>query len=400
MTPPADWTTPIDIRNELQRHWDRGRILAARLDGTPLFPLALRFRRPDAKALSERFDDVRKWIKALEEGSKVTQGFGYEIEWTEINHRQIGRNRLPVGVKLAAEHDAVRLIGKHRQVERFRCLTDATLRRFPALLEWLTRHPLTVLDHAEDWTRIIGMLAWFRDHPRAGLYLRQLDIEGVDTKFIEARKGLLSELLDRVLPTEAVDERFTGASRFEQRYGLASKPPLVRFRLLDKGLGFGELTDLTVPATEFARISIAARRTFITENEINGLAFPLQTHSLVIFGLGHALGLLGEAEWLKSTSIYYWGDIDTHGFAILDRLRATFPHVKSFLMDRATLIAHRRLWVWESDRYEGALSRLVDAEQALFEDLKSNALGQGVRLEQERISFGWLKRELATLPAA
>ena len=33
------------------------------------------------------------------------------------------------------------------------------------------------------------------------------------------------------------------------------------------------------------------------------------------------------------------GDIDTHGFAILDTLRARFDHVESFLMDRDTLMA-------------------------------------------------------------
>ena len=33
-------------------------------------------------------------------------------------------------------------------------------------------------------------------------------------------------------------------------------------------------------------------------------------------------------------------DIDTHGFAILDPLRANFPQAQSFLMDRDTLPAH------------------------------------------------------------
>src|SRR5216684_1692083 len=87
-----------------------------------------------------------------------------------------------------------------------------------------------------------------------------------------------------------------------------------------------------------------------------------------------------------------WGDIDTHGFAILDRLRAFFPYAQSFLMDRTTLMAHRELWGRERDRYERPLSRLTIPEQVLFEELKDGLLGDRVRLEQERISFGWLSR--------
>jgi hypothetical protein len=400
MSEPAEWTTPADIRSELRRHWRQGRILAARLADTPLFPLTLRrFRRPDAKALSAHFDAVRKWIRALEEGSKAARGFGYDILWEEINHRQLGRNRLPAGTCVASERDALRLIGMQREAERFAALADATLTQFPTLRDWLVRYPLRALAHADDWQRIVAVLAWFRDHPRAGLYLRQIDIPGIDTKFIETRRGLLSELLDRVLPPAAVDPRFAAGRAFEQRYGLTAEPPLVRFRLLDRRLAIRGLSDLTVPAADFARLDFEAERVFVTENKINGLAFPASAGGLVVFGLGNALALLAEAAWLARKTLYYWGDIDTHGFAILDRMRAVFPETRSFLMDRRTLLAHRASWVRESDRYEGALDRLTAAEQDLFEELKRDLLGDHVRLEQELIAFGWLERALSALPA-
>ncbi len=38
------------------------------------------------------------------------------------------------------------------------------------------------------------------------------------------------------------------------------------------------------------------------------------------------------------------GDIDTYGFAMLDRLRSYHPHIRSLLMDEATLLQHRPLW--------------------------------------------------------
>ena len=61
--------------------------------------------------MSDRFDDVQRWVRALDDGSKARPGFGYEIEWTEINHRQLGRNRLPTGARIDTEKDALRLIG-------------------------------------------------------------------------------------------------------------------------------------------------------------------------------------------------------------------------------------------------------------------------------------------------
>jgi len=213
----------------------------------------------------------------------------------------------------------------------------------------------------------------------------------VDTKFIESRTRLLSELLDLLLAPQAVD---TTAKTFEQRYGLLAKPLLVRFRLLDSNFDLHGFSDLTVPASEFARLDLPVKMVFITENDVNGIAYPDVSSSLVIFGLGYGLERLAAVEWLRKKTVYYWGDIDTHGFAILDRLRAALPHVQSFLMDHETLMAHRSLWVRENDPSTGSLSRLTVSEQAVYDDLRQDRLGEQVRLEQERISFGWLKQAL------
>ena len=157
---------------------------------------------------------------------------------------------------------------------------------------------------------------------------------------------------------------------------------------MDERLAIGGLCDLTIPATDFASLRLDVRRVFITENEINGLAFPPRAHSLVIFGLGYGLERLTEATWLAATELHYWGDIDTHGFEMLDRLRAAFPTANSLLMDRATLLAHRASWVAESRRFEGRLSRLTVPEQALLDELRTDAHGERVRLEQERTRLG------------
>ena len=105
---------------------------------------------------------------ALQEGSKQRRGFGYDIIWTEINHRQLGRNQMPAGIRVDAEQDAFRLIGTRTEAERFSTLSEGILRQFPALREWLARHPLTVPPVcAADWQRIMAVLAWFEIIRRA-----------------------------------------------------------------------------------------------------------------------------------------------------------------------------------------------------------------------------------------
>lgn len=393
----SGWTTPADIESQLRRLWDRGRILAARFEDKPLFPLRLRFRAPASGNLADQFDAARDWIRILESGSRSSRGFGYNIIWREVNHRQLGRNAVPNGVEIDTEVDAVRLIGKSREAERFTGLAEATLTVFPVLLDWLASKPLTVLEHAGDWEKMLAVLEWFHSHPRSGLYLRQLDIAGVDTKFIEVRRGLLSELLALILPPETIDVHAVGARGFEQRFGLRSKPALVRFRLLDSRFSIGGLSDLSVPAGQLAAVTLPIRRVFITENEINGLAFPEVPESMVIFGLGYGLDRLHEIEWLREREVFYWGDIDTHGFAILDRLRATFPDARSLLMDRETLLEHRHLWVEEEKRFVGDLERLTDPERSVFKDLRDNRYGKNIRLEQERISFNLVKQRVHVL---
>jgi hypothetical protein len=123
---------------------------------------------------------------------------------------------------------------------------------------------LQVIENAQDWLRFLDVLTWFVANPRSGLYLRQLDIAGIDTKFVETRRGLISELLDIVLTPPLPDQSWRtmvgpgGGLSFEVRFGLRPRPALVRFRLLDPQFAINGLTDLTVPAEQFATLSCRA----------------------------------------------------------------------------------------------------------------------------------------------
>ena len=397
----TDWTTAADLRRRVLRDWERGLLLSLSLTGEALYPWRIPLKGPTTAMLADQFDAVRQWIRALAEGAKTEAGksgssSGYRLEFQEINHRQLGRNQVPVAAWLDTEGDALALIGKRREAARFHELATPIALAFPQLQTWLAKRPLRALEQADDWPGLLGVLRWIAEHPRPNVYLRQIDVPGVHSKFIERHRALLSELLDLVLPAAAIAAASaSGAAGFERRYGFRAKPLPIRFRLLDAP--FHGLTDLSVPCDEFARLSLPARRVFITENEINFLASPRVPDSLVIFGAGYGFEPLAEASWLQAREIYYWGDIDSHGFAILDQLRGHFPHARSLLMDRATLLAHRPLWGREATPTQRALSRLQADEAGLYDDLRHDRIGPALRLEQERIGFAWVQAALARI---
>lgn len=393
----SDWTRPGDLKSRLQREWDRGRILAAEAAGESLFPLRIPLRHPGARELLAHFGEAREWIEDITGRSREKTGRGYDLEWQEVNHRQLGRNRLPVAAVFASAADALGFIGRQKDALRFRTLCRDILAAFPGLGPWLTRRPLAVLAHDDQWPRLLCVLRWLADHPRPGIYVRQLEIPGVDTKFIEGHKRVLGELLDAVLPGGAVDGAATGIAGFEQRYGFRTKPPQVRFRLLDPRLYIHGLSDLQIPADDFAGLTLDVRRVFITENEINGLSFPDVDGAMVVFGLGYGLDRLARARWLNAKKIHYWGDIDTHGFAMLDQMRAYFPRTRSLLMDRETLMANQDLWGREVSPMSRDLARLDAAESAVYEDLRSHRLAEALRLEQERVGYACLISALGAL---
>ena len=155
---------------------------------------------------------------------------------------------------------------------------------------------------------------------------------------------------------------------------------------------FRGFSELSVRANEFTAAPEGVTRAYVIENEITYLAFPVPAAAMVIFGGGYAVPVLEPLGWLAGLDVVYWGDIDTHGFAILNRLRHHLPHARSMLMDRATLLAHRDHWTTEPSPTTAALDRLDRAESALYAELISDAYAPSVRLEQERISFSAVEK--------
>lgn len=385
------WTRPKDLKAQLVRLWERGELLRDVVTGNARFPLRLTLKVPGSTDMTDRFDLVRAWAAELAAATLM------RLEWKEIRHRVQGAQHFPASVWIDSPEDALTWLGKHREWERFSAQVATTRQTHPPLLSWLEKRPLQALELSAQWPRILDVVRWLVEHPRPGIYLRQVDLPGVHTKFIEAHRGVLSELFDLALPADAVDAPKTGVSQFSTRYGFLDKPTRIRFRVLDPNVQAGpsgSCPDVTLDSDSFSRLALDVQQVFITENETNFLALPNVSGAIVIFGAGYGWDALAKAKWLEKCTIHYWGDIDTHGFAILDRLRVHFGHVTSFLMDRETLEAHASFWGVENNPLRVDLRRLTPEEQALYDDLRDNRIRKGLRLEQEHVGFRWLQKHL------
>ncbi len=110
---------------------------------------------------------------------------------------------------------------------------------------------------------------------------------------------------------------------------------------------------------ELARLELPVRTVFIVENQATYLAFREVHNVIVVWGGGYAVTALDGPPWLARRDVVYWGDLGTHGFAILSRLRERVSSVRSNLMDRATLLAHQDQLVVEPSPNEVVLGFLA-----------------------------------------
>jgi hypothetical protein len=395
MSDARAWTQVGDLRSRLQRRWDRGAFLKEHAAGNEFTPVRLKIDGPVVADLVEQLDDVRAWAQRFESDARTRGGeHRFIVESRTIKSRSFGANDVPGRLRIDTFTELCAFLGTADDVAAFDRLRAESQLDVPELDEWIAVHPMLVLEHRADWTGILLVVRWIADRDISDLDVRHLDVPGVDTKFVERHRRILGRLLDEVRPASADPTRRGIAGRL----GFRARPSYTRFRLLHPVPELPSLlTELEVRTTELAQLELSVRTVFIVENRASFLAFPDVDDALVIFGGGFQVSALDPLTWLHDREIVYWGDIDTHGFAILDRLRERFPQTRSTLMDLDTLLAHRDHVVIEPSQTTGALTHLTDAEHALYRDLIEHRHGPSVRLEQERIRFSFVRSITSTM---
>lgn len=333
--------------------------------------------------VSSGLADIRKWIQTW----RTWDPGSCSLEWASRGW-SCSDQELPMRLVIPSAEAAADFLGQ-------KAIWDRTKRRYA---QWCEQFPQLAGSRAaarqndivlaeysdEDFQRLNSLLQWFLDCPRSGLYLRQLPVPDVDTKWIENRRGVIADL---ARPLFSAPE----TAGLHQICGLRKEPSRMRIRVLCPQLSgrLGGLCDIEAPVGEIAALPIRPRICIVVENQNTGIALPEIAGAVVFMRLGLAVDQLDAIGWMHGASLQvFWGDLDTHGFAALARARRRFPAIVSVLMTKHTLLSHRSMWVREERPSKiASLEYLSPAELDVYDGIRTNRWGQQVRLEQERISW-------------
>ncbi|MFC8302894.1 Wadjet anti-phage system protein JetD domain-containing protein [Specibacter sp. NPDC057265] len=385
-TDPPRWTTPGDVRTAALRSWNSGELLREATLPTGVHPRRRALKHPTATQLRTNYALAAAWAASWEPAPRACS-----LEHVSVGANTIGANTLPAAAVFASAGDEILFLGLGREAasfaELFRRLAGVDAR----LSAWAMLRPLELLKYGQDALTAARVAVWFAENPAPGIYLRQLSLPGVHTKFVESHRRLIDGMLAVLCP-----ERPLGGRNYARRHGFRTGPDRVRVRYLDPAAApMVGMDDLEMTAAAFAAHPMDIDRIITTENLVNFLALPPAPRTLAVFGGGYGFEGIRNAAWLAGVDVAYWGDIDTHGFHILDQLRSHHPHVRSILMDAETLLAHRDFWGREDAPSHATLTRLDDFENTLYQALKAGTHQRHLRLEQELLRWDWV---LARLP--
>lgn len=372
---------PEQVRDWLVRRYNNQH--KAWLIGGGEWPLRVPLGTLTENEFSRDVSAVRAWVDAWE----GWRGAGL-LETEERRWPRLGSQTLPTYVTLASPLEVAQWIGQERRWGRACQRFDVMTQTWAQLQgrAGLERHFDLLADYSDaDFNRLMSALTWFLANPRSELYVRQLPIEGVDTKWIEKRSAVVVQLLGLLRGESAEVDFFTatGLRKLTHRVRMRVLCPVLRAQM-------GGLKDVEGPVEEFAQLALSPAAVLILENQESGVALPDMAGVVAFLKLGNAVSSLGAIPWLTGVPAVYWGDIDTHGMAILSRARKVLPGIRSVLMDEQTLVRFKELIVQEPTQHSDVeLKELEPPERAVFGGLRSGLWGAKVRLEQERIPWAF-----------
>lgn len=368
--------------------------LLSYIEGENIFPKSI----PSDKKIPDNFAEYRDSISNLIKNSKNSKGYGYSIVFEKVNTKKYGEQDIVKDIIFIDFIDFLKFIGKYKEFENFKKDLFLIRSSFNDMDKWLKVNIKTVIENAGKWENIIKVCQYFKENPQPNLYIRELPINNIDTKFIENNKECLKKILEYLLE-DLVNYEY---SDFERRFNLKYHQSMIRVRILDQKLipeNYPMLNDLEIPLSIFEQMNFKCQNVFIVENKhshtniFNFLTFPQVENSIVIFGSGYKVEIIAKTGWLRNKNIFYWGDIDIHGFDILSKLRHFLPQTISIMMDFATLNSFNKFIVKDDNVFNQLPANLNAEELILFKYISEN----GLRLEQERINQDYVNNFLNSL---
>lgn len=332
--------------------------------------------------------------KLIYKNSKVIAGVGYSLKFKTTKKVKLHMSNQTEISKIFFEtkEDFLKYLNIENNFKIFQQNISNLVSNFSELETYVSENYKYIWKNPNLWGDMIKVCHFFKNNPNSNLYIRQLSIKGVSTKFIEDNKPTLTVLLKIIL-----NENFdSGVDNFEDMFGLKAKNNQIRFRFLDSDVMINNkfnYMDIGLLNSDFENLNLQVKNIFVVENEITFLTFPFVENSIVIFGKGFGVAVLKKCAWLSQKNLFYWGDLDSHGFQILSMFRKFHESTKSILMDDETFDNFKEFEIVGENINISSLDFLTMEELGLFYYFNKNSK----RIEQERISIDYVKNYLKKL---
>lgn len=359
-----------DIKRRLDRTW------ADHITGTPAWPHHFSLGSDSKSVLEAGWQDTyhplrRRWVDWARTQPVTLR--------TEPKRVYSTTQDIPASITVATIDAAAHIVGEGWPT-RLRRATDRL-----AVLQ--VRHPdldntpriLRATDGYTDteFELLLTAAHWFTHNDATGLTPRQVPIPGIHAKWLNNSRSLILNL--------------TGLDSLGL---LPEHPPRIHFTYLDpdhRAAG-GRVHDSATVGDHFTP-AYQPHVVVISENKDTAIHFPPLTGGIAVEGDGFGGKTAAAFPWLThALRLYYWGDIDAHGYEILNGWRADGVPVTSMLMDRATYDTYEPYGTNTDKRNQPLgptdpkpLPHLTREERAVYELIVSDRHTRHRRVEQERI---------------
>ncbi|MCA9774616.1 MAG: hypothetical protein KC466_19505 [Myxococcales bacterium] len=358
-------TSPEEARALATARWDRA--LRAWIRGeAPRLQVPIRGGSATERDILPDLSGYRNWLRGWADHPHVT--------WRTVSKGGLGSVRVPVEVSPPDLDTYADWVGARSSLDRVRARLRALER------ERADRVPLATvrwdLDDMgeEEFSTLLSLIRWRRGSPDP-VRARDVPLAGVSTKWVESRMGLIEPVL------AACGLLRPGSDRFERCGLIRGTAAQLSFRFSP---GDFPVLEMTCEARNLVSWPVTVHTLLVVENKTNILRLRPPPGYAVAWGAGHAVeASFPDLEAAPGLRLLYWGDCDSHGYAILNALREELPHIISVGMGIDTLHAYRDAFIAEPEeaRMTGTMPRLNASEGAGRE----HQLAHHARLEQELV---------------
>jgi hypothetical protein len=315
--------------------------------------------------------------------SKEKKGYGYSFEYEKTKKIKITR------IYFETEEDYLKFIEKESQTNSFK----NNIKTLRSTLDISDETLISNVSKISKWdvkfcTNIARISSFIINNPQSNLYQRELPI-AVHTKFLEKNITVITSFISNFIPLKNVDNKY-------QKLGLLDKSFLIKIRSTSPFKIFDSKNNLscssetiTLTPKEFEQFKHSSKTIFVVENETTFYNFPIKENELCLYSGGFSILSFKNNSYLRENSLFYFGDLDEHGFAIFSMFKDVYPNAKSIFMNMKCLMEFKK-YKAEGKEYKGSLQNLNNEEETCFKYLKET----NSRLEQEKIPTSYIKKEL------